>query len=100
MIRKALYRGEVSTTTNTVLYTVPPRTRTVVESIAISNNTAGSLTYTISLAGIAFSTTQQIPAKNTIVFDIAQGLAAGETITGGASAVTSVTFHISGTEEV
>lgn len=100
MIRKALYRGEVSATVGTVLYTVPPSTRTVVESIAISNNTAGSLTYTIAFATIAFSTTQLIPAKNTVVFTIEQALAAGETITGGASAATSVTFHISGTEEV
>lgn len=99
-MKKSLYRGEVNTSTGTVLYTVPPSTTTEVKSIVVSNNTAASLTFTLKLAGVAFSTTQLVVAYTAVVFDIGQVLAPYETIIGGASANSSVTFHISGIEEV
>lgn len=99
-MNKTLFRGQVNTTTGTVLYTVPPSTKTEVKSIVVSNNTAGSLTFTIGLAGVALTTTQSINPYSATVFDISQTLDPYETITGGCSANSSITFHISGIEEV
>ena len=98
---KALYRGAASTTTTTVLYTVPASTNTVVTNIAVTNTAATAATFTLGMgpaAGqVALHTTTAIAANSTVYIDLRQVLATTNTITGGASAVT-VSFHISGVE--
>jgi hypothetical protein len=98
---KALYRGAASTTTTTVLYTVPSSTNTVVSNIAVTNTagTAGTFTLGMGTAGAttALHTTAAIAANATIYIDLKQVLATTNTITGGASA-TTINFHISGVE--
>ena len=98
---KALYRGAASTTTTTVLYTVPASTNTVVTNIAVTNTAATAATFTLGMgpaAGqVALHTTTAIAANSTVYIDLRQVLATTNTITGGASA-TTVSFHISGVE--
>lgn len=96
---KPLFRGAATTSTGTVLYTVPASTTTIVSNIAITNTAAASATFTMALATIALHTTTTIAANSTIYIDLKQALTATQTITGGASAVT-VSFHISGVEIV
>lgn len=98
---KALFRGAATTTTSTVLYTVPAATSTIVTNIAVTNTAGTSATFTLGM-GTAGSTTPihtttTIAANTTVYIDLKQTLNATNTITGGASAVT-VSFHISGVE--
>jgi hypothetical protein len=94
---KTLFRGAATTTTGTVLYTVPADTTTVVTSIVVTNTTAGSLTFTLGLGGTNLATTVAVGALDSTVIDLKQTLTATQTITGGASA-TTINFHISGVE--
>jgi hypothetical protein len=96
---KPLFRGAATTSTGTVLYTVPASTTTIVSNIAITNTASSSATFTMALATIALHTTTTIAANSTIYIDLKQALTATQTITGGASAIT-VSFHISGVEIV
>lgn len=94
-----LYRGAASTTTSTVLYTVPASTTTIVTNIAVTNTAATSATFTLGMgtagANTSLFTTTSINGNSTVFIDLKQPLSATNTITGGASAVT-VNFHISG----
>lgn len=92
-----LFRGAASTTTTTTLYTVPASTTTVVSNIVVTNTSASSQTYTLSLAGVALATTVAISANTTVFIDLKQVLTATQIIQGGASA-TSVNFHIAGVQ--
>jgi hypothetical protein len=94
---KALFRGGATTTAATTLYTVPASTTTIVTNIAVTNTAATAATFTLALAGTALHTTAALPANSTAYIDLKQVLSAGNTITGGASAIT-VSFHISGVE--
>jgi hypothetical protein len=94
---KALFRGAATTNTATTLYTVPSATVTVVTNIVITNTSASSQTFTLSLGGILFAPTITVGGNDSTVIDIKQPLTATQTITGGAS-VTTVNFHISGVE--
>lgn len=98
---KALFRGAATTTTTTVLYTVPASTTAVVTNIAVTNTAATAATFTLACgpaAGqVALHTTTAIAANTTVYIDLKQTLATTQTITGGASAAT-VNFHISGIE--
>lgn len=98
---KALFRGAATTTTTTVLYTVPALTTAVVTNIAVTNTASTAATFTIGMgpaAGqISLHTTTAIAANSTAYIDLKQVLATTNTITGGASAAT-VSFHISGVE--
>jgi hypothetical protein len=100
---KVLFRGAATTTTTTVLYTVPASTKTVVSSIAIVNTAATNATFTLGMgtagANTSLHTTTTIAANSTVYIDTKQSLVATNTITGGASAIT-VSFHISGVEIV
>ena len=96
---KPLFRAAATTSTGTVLYTVPASTTTIVSNIAITNTAATAATFTMALATIALHTTTAIAANSTIYIDLKQALTATQTITGGASAIT-VSFHISGVEIV
>lgn len=96
---KPLFRGAATTSTGTVLYTVPASTTTIVSNIAVTNTAAASATFTMAMATIALHTTTTIAANSTVYIDLKQALTATQTITGGASAIT-VSFHISGVEIV
>jgi hypothetical protein len=93
---KVLARAAAATSLTT-LYTVPSATTTVVTNIAVTNTSASSQSYTLSLGEVVFADTVTITAKDTILIDLKQTLVATNTITGFASA-TSVNFHISGVE--
>jgi len=96
-LSKALFRGAATTTVGTTLYTVPASTTTVVSNIVVTNTAATAATFTIALAGTALATTQALAANSSAYIDLKQVLAAANTITGGASAIT-VSFHFSGVE--
>lgn len=93
------YRGAASTTTSTVLYTVPASTTAIVTNIAVTNTAASAGTFTLAMGQstnqVAIFTTTTIGANATVFVDMKQPLVATNTITGGASA-TTVNFHISG----
>jgi hypothetical protein len=98
-----LFRGAASLTTTTVLYTVPASTIAVVSNIAVTNTASTAATYTLAMgpsgAQVSLATTTAIPANSTVFIDLKQVLAATNTITGGASAIT-VSFHIAGVQIV
>jgi len=98
---KPLFRGAATTTTTTVLYTVPALTSTIVSNIAVTNTAATAATFTLGMgpaAGqVSLHTTTAIAANTTVYIDLKQVLVTTNTITGGASAIT-VSFHISGVE--
>ena len=94
---KALYRGAASTTLTTTLYTVPSSTTAVVTNIVVTNTSANTATFDLSLAGIKLAAGVILSPNSVTTFDIKQTLVAANTIQGGAS-TTSVNFHISGVE--
>lgn len=94
---KALFRGAATTTTTTVLYTVPASTTAIVTNIAVTNTSSTQYTFTLSLDDVAIHTATSIPANTTVYIDLKQTLATAKTIKGGASN-TAVNFHISGME--
>jgi hypothetical protein len=94
---KVLFRGAATTNTNTVLYTVPNSTSTVVTNIVVTNTSSNPATFTISLDGVIFAPTVAISGFSITSLDVKQVLASTETLTGGASA-TNINFHISGME--
>lgn len=94
---KVLFRGAATTNTNTVLYTVPASTSTVITNIVVTNTTSSPATFTISLNGIVIAPTVAISGFSMTSLDIKQVIATTQTLTGGASAAT-VNFHVSGME--
>jgi hypothetical protein len=94
---KALFRGAATTTTSTVLYTVPASTTAVITSIVVTNTSATAYTFTMSLDDVAVHTATTINGNSTLYIDSKQVLATAKTIKGGASN-TAVNFHISGME--
>jgi hypothetical protein len=96
---KALFRGAATTNTATVLYTTPSATTTVVTQIVVVNTSASGQTATMFLNGVDIMAAAAVPANSSLVLDLKQPIAATQTITGGASAV-SVDFHVAGVEIV
>jgi hypothetical protein len=96
-VSKTLFRGAATTTTSTVLYTVPSATTAVVTSIVVTNTAGSAGTFTLGLGGTNLATTVTVGAYDSTVIDLKQVLTATQTITGGASA-TTINFHISGVE--
>jgi hypothetical protein len=94
---KALFRGAATTTTSTLLYTVPSATTAVVTNIAVTNTAGSAYTFTLSLDNVDLHTATTIAANTTVYIDCKQVLATTKTIKGGASNA-SVMFHISGVE--
>ena len=84
-------------TSSTTLYTVPSATTTVVTDIVVTNTSASSGTFTLSLNGVVFANTVTIGGNDSTVIQVKQPLAATQTITGLASA-TTINFHIGGVE--
>lgn len=104
---KPLASGQAANSLTTV-YTAPTGTSTRIAAFAITNTTAGALTYSVSLisatAGTARSvaTTISIAAHETksVTGAIGQVLSAGGIIQIGASAATSLDYYVSGYEIV
>jgi hypothetical protein len=94
---KNLFRGAATTTTSTVLYTVPSATTAVVTNIVVTNTAASAGTFTISLNDVLLADAVAVGAKDSVVLDVKQVLVATNTIKGGASA-TTINFHIGGVE--
>ena len=94
---KVLFRGAATTNTNTVLYTAPASTSTVITNIVVTNTSSSPATFTISMGGVVLAPTVAISGYSMTSLDIKQVIATTQTVTGGASAAT-VNFHISGME--
>jgi hypothetical protein len=94
---KNLFRGAATVTTSTTLYTVPSNTSTVVTNIVVTNTSSSAGTFTLSLDDVLLADAVAVGAKDSVVLDIKQVLAATNTIKGGASA-TTINFHIGGVE--
>lgn len=93
---KVLFRG-AATTGSSTLYTVPALTTTLITTVVVTNTAASVATFTLGLNAVSLATTVTVPANDSAVLEIKQIVAAGQTITGLASA-TTVNFHISGLE--
>jgi hypothetical protein len=94
---KNLFRGAATTTLSTTLYTVPSATSTVVTNIVVTNTAGTTGTFTLSLNDVLLADAVSVVAKDSLVLDVKQVLAATNTIKGGASA-TTINFHIGGVE--
>ena len=98
---KVLFRGAATTTTSTLLYTVPSSTTAVITSIAVANTAASAGTFTLSIGAsgseVLLFDAVAIAADTTTIIDLKQVLPTTHVIDGGASA-TTITFHISGME--
>jgi hypothetical protein len=95
-ISKTLARTAAATASAT-LYTVPSATTTVVTDIVVSNTSASSGTFTISLDGVVFANDVTVGGNDSTIIQVKQPLDATKTITGLASA-TTINFHIGGVE--
>ncbi len=95
-LSKALARTAAATS-STTLYTVPSLTTTVVTDIVVTNTSATSGTFTISLNGVVFANTVTVGGNDSTIIQVKQPLTAAQTITGLASA-TTINFHIGGVE--
>jgi len=84
------------------VYTTPAGTQTCVKHLQVCNTTAGSVGFTMSIgadaAGTELFKTYQIAANSTLSLFVLFYLAATETIQAYASANTSLTLTIDGTE--
>ena len=94
---KVFSRTAASTTTSTVLYTVPASTTAIVTNIVVTNTGSVNYTFTLSLDDIAIHTATTVAANSSVYIDFKQVLGTTKTIKGGASN-TAVNFHISGVE--
>lgn len=85
------------TTASAILYTVPAATTALVTEIIINNTTAGDITPTVSLGGLALITGTAVPGNGMITIGLKQVLSATETITGLATAA-GLNIFISGVQ--
>lgn len=92
----AMFRGAASTTSAT-LYTVPSGKTAIVTNVVVANTAASAATFTLSLDGVVVLPTVSIAANSVATFDVKQVLAAGKSVSGFASAASTI-WHISGVE--
>ena len=104
-VSKLLARTTLTTTNTTVLYTVPAAGTTVLTNIIVSNITANSASFNLTLPNatgtqVAFATAVPVPANSIASFDLKQVLSGSgtQTIIGWASANSALTAHLSGVE--
>jgi hypothetical protein len=88
-----------ASTTSTTLYTVPAATTAVLTSIWVTNTTASTQTFTITVNGVPFLAASPLAANASVAIDVKQVVAATQIIAGFASN-TGVIFHLSGMEIV
>lgn len=86
------------TDSSATLYTVPSATTTIVTNIALANITSSDATVDLLLDGVQLLKEVLITANSVTVIDLKQVLSAADTITGLASASTTITVHVSGVE--
>lgn len=72
-----------------------PSNKILINSIAICNTSSSQQTYSISINGVALTSSAIIPANDTVVLDVKQVVPASQQVsfTG-----TSCSFHFSGVE--
>jgi hypothetical protein len=107
---KVLAAGSQLTTSAATYYTVPALTTTIIQSVVLTNTTAGPITATVHLVASGGSATasnmvlsaKSLTASETLVVPGAAGmvLATGGTLQALASANTSISLMASGTEVV
>lgn len=90
------FRG-AATTSSVTVYTCPAKMTICVTNIAITNTTAGGVTATLSLGGVALFSGLALAANTTTYLTPDQIIYDGEVIAATASS-TSVNFHIAGYE--
>lgn len=95
---KPLARNLLTTTTSTVLYTVPSATTTVVTNIAVANITASAATLTLFLNDVEILSGVSVSANSTYIIDLKQALSTSETIKGGSDTGSALNIHITGVE--
>lgn len=93
---KVLNRSAAAVTSQT-LYTVPASTTTLISSAIVTNTASTAATFNLLLNDVSVATAVAIPANDSVMIEMKQVLATGQTIKGFASAIT-VNFHISGLE--
>lgn len=106
VLTKLLSRTTLTTTTSTVLYTVPnSSTLTTITNIVVSNNTGTSASFNLTLSDatgtqVALATAIPVAANSLAFFDLKQvmGGTGTQTIIGWASTNSALTIHISGVE--
>ena len=94
---KALSRTTLTTSSST-LYTVPSATTAIVTNIALANITTSDATVDLLLDSVELLKEVTVAANSVTVIDLRQVLDAADTITGLASANTTITVHVSGVE--
>lgn len=90
-------RGDLSTTPNTTIYTVPANTlAAIVTNLIIANTAATTETFTIFFDGVPMFQDTPVNGKSTLSIDMKQPILASDgEITGSASS-TAVKIHMSG----
>jgi len=99
---KALYRGAAATS-STTLYTVSSTSATaVVTNIAVTNSSAATATFTLTIDTVDLQTSSSIAANTTAYFDVKQVIPASNPakVIAGSASTTAIKFHISGVEIV
>lgn len=103
---KRLTNPTVLTTSYVSQYTVPSATTTIVKQLIIANPTGTAATASVSIVPSAGSASTSnnviggltVSANSTLVFDLSQVLATGDSIWALASAGTTLNIVISGVE--
>ena len=104
----ALFETAQIPNANTVLYTAPANTRTIIDKMTVTNTTGGALTVTVFLvpsggaanAGTTVISAQSVASNSTILCSEVVGhiLNPGDAIVAIASAAASLTGRASGRE--
>ncbi len=101
---KPLYSGQPGTG-DTLLYTAPGATSTIVKQITVGNTTGTAATLTLGLrsggtlaAANQVFTAKSVPANDTLVIPLTHVLLTGETIRALQGTSSALTVHISGVE--
>lgn len=93
---KRLNRSNASTT-QTVVYTVPAATTTIVTNIVLTNSGTSAATVLVRFGSVAIVPNTPVPANGIFTLDISQVLTEGNTIDVQSSS-TTVGVHICGVE--
>jgi hypothetical protein len=86
-----------STTSQTVVYTVPTGTTTIVTNIVVTNSSTTAATVLIRFGSVAIVPNTPVPGNGIFTLDISQVLTEGNAIDVQASS-TTLGVHISGVE--
>lgn len=93
----AAYRGTLGGS-NATLYTAPTSTTTLITNVVLCNKTASAATASLALDGVSMFAAIPVAAYTTVSFDVRQALAAGKSLSGSASAGSTIDAHVSGIE--